>query len=238
MRPDAAEIEPLQSRQDRRGALSDLLRLGRGEYEDDPRRRLLEDLEEGVPRLAGEHMRFVHDVHLVAPLGARGVHRALTQVARVVHTTVGGGVQLHDVQIRLAGPDPRARLAHAARLASLTLGAVQGHRQDARGRGLPYAAGSGEEVPMRRATARHGAAERGGHVILDDQLGELARTVFASERDHLNAECEMRNAESNGRRPLRTPHSALQLNAPGSPQRHPTSLSAAPCGGLTRFASG
>src|SRR2546422_10732182 len=138
MRPDAAEIEPLQSRQDRRGALSDLLRLGRGEYEDDPRRRLLEDLEEGVPRLAGEHMRFVHDVHLVAPLGARGVHRALPQVARVVHTTVGGGVQLHDVQIRLTGPDPRARLAHAARLASLTLGAGQRHQQVVRGWGPLY----------------------------------------------------------------------------------------------------
>src|SRR2546430_17442362 len=37
---------------------------------------------------------------------------------------------------------------------------------------------------------------------------------------------------------FRIPHSALKGNAPGTPQRRPTSLSAAPCEGLTRFTSG
>src|SRR5213083_3003562 len=58
---------------------------------------LLEDLEEGIPRLAGQHVRLVHDVDLVAPFGAGGVHRALAQLARVVHAAVRRGIELDDV---------------------------------------------------------------------------------------------------------------------------------------------
>ena len=42
----------------------DLRRLGRRQHEDGVRRRLLERLEERVPRLCGEHVRLVEDVDL------------------------------------------------------------------------------------------------------------------------------------------------------------------------------
>ena len=99
LRANAPEVEALQAGQDRGGALGDLLRLRRREHEHHAGRRLLEDLEERVPRLAREHVRLVDDVHLVAGFRARGVHGALAQVAGVVHAAVRRGVQLDDVQI-------------------------------------------------------------------------------------------------------------------------------------------
>src|SRR2546422_11080974 len=96
-RPDAPEIEALQAREDRRRALRDLLRLGGREHEHDARWRLFQDLEQGVPRLAREHVRFVDDVHLATSLRRRGVHGALAQVAGVVHTPVPPRVELDHV---------------------------------------------------------------------------------------------------------------------------------------------
>ena len=72
-----------------------------------PGRRLLQNLEQRVPRLAGEHVGFVHDVDLVVALLRGGVHRALAQLARVVHTAVARGVDLHHVEVGRAVPDPR-----------------------------------------------------------------------------------------------------------------------------------
>ena len=58
-----AEVEPVAAIDHGR---EHLLRLGRGQHEDRPRRRLLERLEERVPCLRGEHVRLVEDVDLVA----------------------------------------------------------------------------------------------------------------------------------------------------------------------------
>ena len=195
MWPDPPEIESLQPREDRSGALRDLLRLGGGEYEHHPRRRLFEDLEQRVPRFPREHVRFVDDVDLVATLGAGGVHGALAQVPRVVDAPVGGRVQLDHVEVGLAGPDPGARFALAARLAVLPVAAIQRHGQDPGGRGLAHTARAGEEIAVRRPAARHGPAQGGGHVILDEEIGELLGTILAGEGDHHKAECGMRIVE-------------------------------------------
>src|SRR5690606_11070353 len=85
---DAPEIEALAAGEDRWSRLLDLLWLRRREHEDDPRRRLLEDLEERVPRLPGQYVGLVDDVDLVAPLVRRRVHGPLAQLARVVHAAV------------------------------------------------------------------------------------------------------------------------------------------------------
>ena len=104
----ALEVEALQPAQHRRRGLGDLLRLGGGEDEDDARGRLLEDLEQRVPRFAREHVRLVHDVHLV-PVFARGsVHRSLAQFAGVVHAAVARGVDLDDVERCAPAPDAPA----------------------------------------------------------------------------------------------------------------------------------
>ena len=116
-RTDALEVEALEPAQDRRRGLRDLLRLGRREHEHDARRRLLENLEQRVPRFAREHVRFVDDVDLVAIVAGGRVHRALAQLARVVDAAVRRRVDLDDVEARRAAPDAPARRALAARLA-------------------------------------------------------------------------------------------------------------------------
>src|SRR5205807_9277767 len=72
VRADAPEVEALQPGQDRCRALRDLLRLGGREHEYDPRRWLLENLEERIPRFASQHVGLVQDVDLVAYLGSCG----------------------------------------------------------------------------------------------------------------------------------------------------------------------
>ena len=66
---DAAEVEALAARLD---GLGHLVRMRRGEHEDDVARRLLERLEQRVERRRREHVHLVDDVDLVAPsVGAK-----------------------------------------------------------------------------------------------------------------------------------------------------------------------
>ena len=92
----AREVEAVAAVDDRR---QDLVGLGRGEHEDRVRRRLLERLEERVPRRGGEHVRLVEDVDLVAA-GDRRVGDLLAQVADVVDRVVRRGVHLDHVERR------------------------------------------------------------------------------------------------------------------------------------------
>src|SRR5207248_3560549 len=73
---DFSQREFLYAREDRR---RHLLHLGGGEHEDDVRRRLLDQLQQRVPRRSGEHVRLVDDE------GAVSIARrlALGQVAEL-----------------------------------------------------------------------------------------------------------------------------------------------------------
>ena len=106
-----AEVEPLAAADDRG---RHLVRLGGGQHEPHARRRLLEELQQRVERLAGQALRLVDDVDLLAALHRRG-RRLLAQVARVVDAAVGRGVDLDDVEVRPVA-DRDALLARAARL--------------------------------------------------------------------------------------------------------------------------
>src|SRR5213083_2034886 len=147
---------------------------------------LLKILEEGIPRLAGQHVRLVHDVDLVAPFGAGGVHRALAQLARVVHAAVRRGIELDDVEVGGAGPDAGARVARAAGLsrAGRAPRAIERHGENSRGGRLTHTPGTREQIAVRRAAMRHRATQRCRHVILHDEVGELLGTVLAGEGDH------------------------------------------------------
>jgi hypothetical protein len=115
--------------------LGDSLRLGCREDEDDAGWRLLEDLEERIPCFAGQHVSFVDDVDLVSLVAGRRIHRTLAQLAGVVDASVGRGVDLDDVEARLAAPNAAARSAFAARLPAeigVTAAlAVERHRENA-----------------------------------------------------------------------------------------------------------
>ena len=182
VRSDTAEIEALQPRENRRGGIRDFLRLGRREYEHDPGWRLLENLQECVPCLAREHVRFIDDVDLGARLRTRGIHRALAQIAGIVHAAVRRGVELDDIQTGCTGPDPPAGIALPARLARPSRGAplaIQRHRENpGRGR-LADSSRPGEEVAVRDPALGHRPAQRRGDMTLDDEVGELLGAVLA-----------------------------------------------------------
>ena len=74
----------------------DLLRLGRREDELDVRRGLLDEFQQGVEALRGDHVGLVDDVDLV-PRVHRGEEGPLTQITGVVDAAVGGRVNLDDV---------------------------------------------------------------------------------------------------------------------------------------------
>ena len=118
----------------------DLLRLGGGEDELHVRRWLLDELEQRVEALRGDHVGLVEDEDLVAVAG-RGEGGALTQVAGVVDAVVAGGVDLDDVEAAgAAGGQVPAGGAGAAGGVGGGLGAVEAAGQDARRRRLAAAA--------------------------------------------------------------------------------------------------
>ena len=101
-----------------------LLRLGGGEDEDQVGGRLLHDLQQGVVALLSDHVGLVDNEDAVARLRRRE-QGALSQFAHVLYAAVGGGVELHHVQV--AGAARRERdtgFAHAARGGGGPFGAV------------------------------------------------------------------------------------------------------------------
>ena len=111
----------------------DLLRLGRREDELDVRRGLLHEFQQGVEALRGDHVGLVDDVNLVARMhwGEKG---ALPQVPSVIHATVGGRVNLDDVNGSGAAAGQVATgLTLSARSRRRTLFTVQRSCKDASG---------------------------------------------------------------------------------------------------------
>ena len=122
----AAELGEVVAEQPRRdqpegvvvGARADgrqhLVGLGRGEDEPQVRRRLLDQLEQGVEALRGDHVGLVDDVDLVL-VAHRREERLLAQVTRVVDATVGRRVDLDDVDLEPGPPraSPPGSLSHS-----------------------------------------------------------------------------------------------------------------------------
>ena len=121
-----------------------------------------------------EHVDLVDDVHL-APRGrAEAEVHALDEVAHRVDAVVRRRVELDEVVEGAVG-DRDAVLALAARLAvGAEVEAVQRLGEDARGGRLAGAARAGEEVGVADAVLGDRVAQRGGDVVLADQL---ARSV-------------------------------------------------------------
>ena len=195
-RTDAAEVEPLEAAQDRSGGLRDLLRVGRREYEHDARRRFLQNLEQRVPGLAREHVRFVDDVHLVAAVARRGVHGSLAELPRVVDAAIGRGVDLNDVEAGRTTPDALTGVTHAAGLTiRRAILAVERHRQHACECRLPDPARSAQQIPVRDSSAGDGALERVRDVRLYGDGREVSRAILARESQHCDRERGTGNRE-------------------------------------------
>ena len=175
-RRDQPERVVVRARPDRR---QNLLGLGGREDEDEMVRWLLDDLEQGVEALRGDHVRLVDDEHPVARLGGR-VEGTIPQFTGVVDPAVRGGVQLDDVDVpRPFGRERDARRAHTARVGRRALHAVERAGEDARRRRLPAPAGPGEQVRVVDPAGFERDAQRPGDVLLPDDVGEPRRAVLA-----------------------------------------------------------
>ena len=164
---DLAQDELLHAREDR---LRNLVHLRRREHEDHVRRRLLDQLEQRVPRGGGEHVRLVDDEDAVAV--ARGLElRDVAQLADVVDAGVRRGVDLAHVHVDAFG-DLTAHRAGVVRLGGRTLDAVQRLGQDARGGGLADAADAGEEIGVMDAVVLDRVVQRPDRGLLTDDVVE------------------------------------------------------------------
>ena len=150
----------------------DLVRLGGREDEAQVRRGLLDELEQGVEALLGDHVGLVDDVDLVAAADGRE-ERAFAQVTGVVDASVAGRVDLDDVErAGPAGGQLDAGVALAAGLGRRALLAVEGAGHDPGAGGLAAAAWAREQVGVVHPVVRQGGRERRGDVVLPDHVGE------------------------------------------------------------------
>ena len=158
-----------------------LLRVGGREHEHHVVGRLLEALQQRVGRGVGEHVDLVEDVDLL-PAGGAAEGDALEQLAGVVDAAVRCGVELEEVEEGPVG-DRLAVRAHTARIAVVAqVQAVERLGQDPRRCGLAGAPRPAEEVRVPDPVVAHRVAQRGGHVILADQLAEPLGSVLPVER--------------------------------------------------------
>ena len=176
VRGDEAERVVVRARAD---GPDDLVRLRRGEDELHVRRRLLDDLEQRVEPLRGDHVRLVEDEDL-EPVPGRGERRALAQVTRVVDAVVARSVDLDDVQAATAAArELDARVARAARHRRRALGAVEAAREDPGRRRLAAASRTGEQVGVGDLVRAQRLQQGLGDVLLPDHLGEGVGPVAA-----------------------------------------------------------
>ena len=113
------------------------------------------------------------------PRFRRGIVRAVTQLTHVLHTVVGGGVQLSNVKVsRPTGSQGHAGIAHTTRRGRGALLAVQGAGHDARRGGLSAATRAGKEVRMVNAPRIKGGGQRRGDLLLAHHFRERCWTIF------------------------------------------------------------
>ncbi len=148
----------------------DLVCLGGGQHEGHVPRRLLQRFQQGVEGGLGQHMNLVDDVDLVLEF-SRGKLDVVPQAADVVDATVRGGVDFDDVHA-LAAVDVLTGGALVARLAVLRDLAVERLGDEARHGGLAGAAGTRQQVRMRKAPLGQSVSQRTDDMLLAHQVGK------------------------------------------------------------------
>ena len=163
-----------------------LLRISRSQYKLEVLGRLLQRLQHGVEGGVGEHVHLVDHEDLEAPLHGL-VHRLLQQALHLIHTTVGGRVQLDIVRKAAAINFSTCRADTTRRSCDFTLaiwpGAIDGLGKNTRDRGLAHTTCASEQVRMVQTLLRQRVAQRLHDVLLPHHFGEVAGTVFTSEHE-------------------------------------------------------
>ena len=174
---EPAEVEPLAPPDDGR---RHLVRLGGRQHEPHAGRRLLEDLQQRVERLARQPLRLVDDVDLLAAHRRRR-RGAFAELTGILDAAVRRGVDLDDVQV-LALADGDALPADTARLGRRALLAVDHLRQDpGRGR-LAGPSRAAEQERVVQAVLADGAGQGTDDVVLPQHLRRGLRPVPPVQR--------------------------------------------------------
>ncbi len=147
-----------------------LVDLGGGQDEHQMLRRFLQDLEQGVEGLIGQHVDLVDDVHPLFHRGG-GVDRFIQDGADVVHAVVGGGVQLQHVQNGTV-ENAQAGGALVAGVAVLGMFAVDGPGQQLGAGGLARSPGAGKQISVGQTAGGHLPLQGLGDVVLAYDLVE------------------------------------------------------------------
>ena len=140
-------------------------------------RRLLQNLQQGVPGLGGKHVGLVNDVHPLAD-GGGGIYRLVPQSTDLVHSVVGSGVQLQHVQDG-AVLDAQTGGTGIAGVAVLGIFAVYRPGQNFGAGGLACSPGAGEQVGVGQPSGRRLALQGVGDVLLTHHVVEGAGPPFS-----------------------------------------------------------
>src|SRR5438128_1187946 len=105
------EIETLATREN---SGQHLMHICCCQHKDSMRWWFLQCLEQSIKCLGSKHMRFVKHIDFILTSG-RWHHHLLTQVANAINTTIGGSINLDDIE-RVACGNLAALLTLVARL--------------------------------------------------------------------------------------------------------------------------
>ena len=140
-------------------------------------RRFLESLEESIEGCRRKHVYLIDDVDAVLPHLRRNLN-LLHQVADVIDTVVGSGIQLVDA-VGTSLAERKAGFAFPARIHLRgRIRAVDGFGEDSRGCGLSHSPGTAEKIGMRQFPPDDGVLQGLRNVVLPDECLERVRTVF------------------------------------------------------------
>src|SRR6266571_4515447 len=159
------EVETLAARED---GGEHFMYIGCRQHEDHIVRRLLKSFEQGIKCLRREHVGFVKHIDLVFACRRRH-HHFFAQVTNAVNATIGGGINLDDIE-GVARRNLPALLAYVARFAILWIEAIDGFSQQASGTCLASASWPGKEIGMRRLTTTQRIFERANDWFLTNEV--------------------------------------------------------------------
>ena len=175
---DAAQVETLATRQNRRRHFTDFRRR---KNEFDAFGRFFQRFQKRVERLLRQHMDFVDDVYFKTG-GRRVVTRRFNDFAHIVNARVGRRVDFNDVDMAVFRNRP-AMFANAARLGrhaafSVRTDTVQRTGDDTRRSRFAHAANAGQDVCLSQTSGVNRIFQRPDKGFLTDQVGKGRRTVF------------------------------------------------------------
>ena len=140
-------------------------------------RRFLDNLQQRVETLLGDHVRLVKNENLIA-IPSGGESGALSQFTGVIDAIVTGRVDFHHVDgTWTASGEVLATGAFPAWMRGRPLGAVDAPREDTRGTGLTAATRPGKQVRMRELAAVEGPHQRNSDLILTDDPLKRVRSI-------------------------------------------------------------